>query len=596
MQNDPVQPAAGPAATTAPAPTRTVGAPVTAPPASILPRIAILSAVLHPAASASGQARNRARLSVGVRATNRGDRPITLGRPSCWRTGAFAWIPMRPRSPPACWSRLPPEPARAAFLRFETAGAVTARITSALPASLRIGGRTLQMRVRLGNRAGSTSCARTRRRRRRSDRRKPERTREPALRAFRSAAPPCDDRRDRPRRAARRCDRLLAVAQKQYTATAKLLFRDPGFDQKLLGGPVLGAVGRRRARGGHEHRAGVAGHRRGASRRRDPQPRAERLGDPRQGDGRRPGPVERRRDQRGGRRPRVRPSCWRTRSPATTSSSAGTPIGPRSARRWARPRSAERDLGPAAQEPRGPLAARSRSSSSGSSPRCSPATPSSFRAAEPPARPRRPTCCATPSSRCSSACARIWASPALDRLDRRLRDPDDPRRCWPPGARGPSPRALRSAPTKASELRLAGAEAEAFARFERTCATTTSTATSGLCWSPRQRPATGRAPSRATSRRRRRPPVSRSCSLEADLRRPTLNGLFPRPAPCPACRTCSPIRRASPGRSQQLPVAAAGAPTGMTLDVVRRHDAAEPGRPARIRADARRARGTSRAV
>jgi len=29
------------------------------------------------------------------------------------------------------------------------------------------------------------------------------------------------------------------VAQKQYTATAKLLFRDPGFDQKLLGGQAL---------------------------------------------------------------------------------------------------------------------------------------------------------------------------------------------------------------------------------------------------------------------------------------------------------------------------------------------------------------------
>ena len=29
------------------------------------------------------------------------------------------------------------------------------------------------------------------------------------------------------------------VADKQYTATAKLLFRDPGFDQRLLGGPVL---------------------------------------------------------------------------------------------------------------------------------------------------------------------------------------------------------------------------------------------------------------------------------------------------------------------------------------------------------------------
>ena len=28
-------------------------------------------------------------------------------------------------------------------------------------------------------------------------------------------------------------------AEEQYTATAKLLFRDPGFDQKLLGGPVL---------------------------------------------------------------------------------------------------------------------------------------------------------------------------------------------------------------------------------------------------------------------------------------------------------------------------------------------------------------------
>jgi len=68
----------------------------------------------------------------------------------------------------------------------------------------------------------------------------PSGTQEPALRAFQATLR---------RRAAIVVIALVAlpagaiayslVAQKQYTATAKLLFRDPGFDQKLLGGQVL---------------------------------------------------------------------------------------------------------------------------------------------------------------------------------------------------------------------------------------------------------------------------------------------------------------------------------------------------------------------
>ena len=119
-------------------------------------RVAILSAVLHPAAGLSGQARRRARLSVGVNVTNRSDRSITLRRPELL---AGATVRVDPNAAAAAAGLLRPIAARSSargVLRFETAGAVTERLTSTQRATLRIGGRTVALRIRIGNRAAPT--------------------------------------------------------------------------------------------------------------------------------------------------------------------------------------------------------------------------------------------------------------------------------------------------------------------------------------------------------------------------------------------------------------------------------------------------------
>ena len=126
-------------------------------------------------------------------------------------------------------------------------------------------------------------------------------------------------------------------SEDQYTATAKLLFRDPGFDQKLLGGPVLAPSvdpAREAATNiGLVSLDTVSGRAAESSKIRT---RAlTSRADPRQGDGRRAGPVERRRGERRRRRPAVRGDASRTRSRASTSSFAATPTARRSTRRCA---------------------------------------------------------------------------------------------------------------------------------------------------------------------------------------------------------------------------------------------------------------------
>ena len=141
--------------TTARTTARTTGR-TTASAAGSLPRVAILSAVLHPAAGLSGQARQRARLSVGVNVTNRSDRTITLRRPELV---AGATVRVDPNAAAAAAGLLRPIAARSSargVLRFETAGAVTERLTSTQRATLRIGNRTVALRIRIGNRAAPT--------------------------------------------------------------------------------------------------------------------------------------------------------------------------------------------------------------------------------------------------------------------------------------------------------------------------------------------------------------------------------------------------------------------------------------------------------
>lgn len=113
-------------------------------------RVRVVASVLHRASTPTGRRSNRARLSVHVRVTNRGKRTIADAEPalvagkrvradpSAGKTGRSLLRPIRPGS------------TADGTLRFETAGAVTARLVRARRARLRIAGRTATLKVRIG--------------------------------------------------------------------------------------------------------------------------------------------------------------------------------------------------------------------------------------------------------------------------------------------------------------------------------------------------------------------------------------------------------------------------------------------------------------
>lgn len=132
---------------------KTVTATTPAPPpaANAKVRVQIVTAFLQPASTASGRRRKRARISIHVRVINKGKHQIARANPVLLIGAA----------------RLHPDPAAkdttgtllksilvgetaGGRLRFETAGAPTTAVTKSLQAHLRIAGRTVVVKLKLG--------------------------------------------------------------------------------------------------------------------------------------------------------------------------------------------------------------------------------------------------------------------------------------------------------------------------------------------------------------------------------------------------------------------------------------------------------------
>jgi hypothetical protein len=126
-------------------------------PSPALPRVNIVSAILQPAATASGRSRRRARLSIRVEVVNRGDRRLTWPAPQL--ISGTTLMRVDPNAGGAAGALLKPL-ARGATatgeLRFETVGDVTSRLQNARRARLRIAGRTVKVRVTIGAPAKSS--------------------------------------------------------------------------------------------------------------------------------------------------------------------------------------------------------------------------------------------------------------------------------------------------------------------------------------------------------------------------------------------------------------------------------------------------------
>ena len=114
-------------------------------------RVRIVSAILHPASTASGKRRSRARLSVHVRVTNRGSRRISPARPLLISGDARVKTDRNQDTAETHLGALDPGDTGDVTLRFEIAGVVTQRVQQELRARLTIAGRTTSATVKVGN-------------------------------------------------------------------------------------------------------------------------------------------------------------------------------------------------------------------------------------------------------------------------------------------------------------------------------------------------------------------------------------------------------------------------------------------------------------
>jgi len=114
-------------------------------------QVRVVSAILHPATSASGKRRRRARLSVHVRVTNRGSRSITLARPVLVSGDARLKSDAKQDAADTNLAAIDPGETSDVTLRFEIAGAVTQRVQEELRARLTIADRNVAATVKVGS-------------------------------------------------------------------------------------------------------------------------------------------------------------------------------------------------------------------------------------------------------------------------------------------------------------------------------------------------------------------------------------------------------------------------------------------------------------
>ncbi len=111
------------------------------------PRIRVLSSILIPATTTAGRQRRRARVAVRLRVTARDDK-VTLG-PARLISGDDG-LKADTNAKEAAGDLLDPiasGKSATGALRFETSGALTGRLTNRRRATLRIGDRTLSLRL-----------------------------------------------------------------------------------------------------------------------------------------------------------------------------------------------------------------------------------------------------------------------------------------------------------------------------------------------------------------------------------------------------------------------------------------------------------------
>ena len=106
-------------------------------------RVRILGAVVHAASSPSGIRRQRARVAIRVRAENTGTSTVTLARPTLTAAGVSIKTDPSADAPGTNFGPLGAGETQTVTLRFETAGALTAALTTERRGRLRIAGRTL---------------------------------------------------------------------------------------------------------------------------------------------------------------------------------------------------------------------------------------------------------------------------------------------------------------------------------------------------------------------------------------------------------------------------------------------------------------------
>lgn len=118
--------------------------------------VTVLSAVLHPAATPSGERRRRGRLGVRVRVKNTGAERIVAPRPSLLAARQRIPTNARARGPGSRLGPLAPGATADVTLRFETAGAVTEQLTTQKTARILIAGRSWPITVTVGSPVSSS--------------------------------------------------------------------------------------------------------------------------------------------------------------------------------------------------------------------------------------------------------------------------------------------------------------------------------------------------------------------------------------------------------------------------------------------------------
>lgn len=122
----------------------------TAPPSPRSVDVQVLDAVLHPASSASGEQRRRARLSVRIRAENQARSAVTPARPVLIVGEVRTRTDSSADSPGTSIGTLEAGEIVTVTLRFEVAGDVTTQLTDARRARIRVAGRSRNITVKLG--------------------------------------------------------------------------------------------------------------------------------------------------------------------------------------------------------------------------------------------------------------------------------------------------------------------------------------------------------------------------------------------------------------------------------------------------------------